>query len=239
MLVCPFKEELTIRIRISVIMLSLFLLVAALVIEEGLGDSRCLDSDVLCTTADYQIRRYKESVWVGTHVDASISRVVDTFMHILIDYTVRGNSAGYLMHGNGLFLLSLTRDGNITMYLMLPEEHWENPPTPTNPQAFITRLPTMDVFVKKIRRDFLNRANYFNRTLTEQKANFNNSFFFVAFCNRYGVKAIPSSPEAYRYGRWFWINQVNIGWVPYYFSSKLSGEEIWFVATGRADCPRM
>ncbi|XP_072132571.1 uncharacterized protein [Mobula birostris] len=183
MLVCPFKEELTIRIRISVIMLSLFLLVAALVIEEGLGDSRCLDSDVLCTTADYQIRRYKESVWVGTHVDASISRVVDTFMHILIDYTVRGNSAGYLMHGNGLFLLSLTRDGNITMYLMLPEEHWENPPTPTNPQAFITRLPTMDVFVKKIRRDFLNRANYFNRTLTEQKANFNNSFFFVAFCN--------------------------------------------------------
>ncbi|XP_062896233.1 uncharacterized protein LOC134342187 [Mobula hypostoma] len=220
-------------------MLSLFLLVAALVIEEGLGDRHCLDSDVLCTTADYQIRRYKESVWVGTHVDASISRRIDTFMYILIEYTAWGNSAGYLIHSNGQFLLSFTRDGNITIYLMLPEEHSENPPTPTNPQAFITRFPTMDVFVRRIRRMVLIQANNFNLTLTEQKANFNNSYFFVPFCNGGEEGAFSESQEAFGYRNLFWGRQVSIGGVSYDFSTKQSGEEVWFVATGRADCPRM
>ncbi|XP_059816243.1 uncharacterized protein LOC132387939 [Hypanus sabinus] len=68
------------------------------------------------------------------------------------------------------------------MYLLVPEELWENPPTPTSPQAFITRFPTMDVLSRRIRWNAMTQANDFNRTLTEQNAKFNNSFFFVSFC---------------------------------------------------------
>ncbi|XP_062896288.1 uncharacterized protein LOC134342255 isoform X2 [Mobula hypostoma] len=53
---------------LSVTMLPVFLLVASLVIETGLSERRCLGYDVLCTTADYQFRRYNETVWLGTHV---------------------------------------------------------------------------------------------------------------------------------------------------------------------------
>ncbi|XP_072893662.1 uncharacterized protein [Hemitrygon akajei] len=163
-------------------MLPVYLLIASLVIGADSSESHCLGSDVLCTTADYQLRRYKESVWVGTHVDVSISPKVDTFMQLLISYTRGGNSAGLRIQSNGQFLISFTGDGEITMYLLVPEELWENPPTPTSPQAFITRFPTMDVFSRRIRWNAMTLANDFNRTLTEQNAKFNNSFFFVSFC---------------------------------------------------------
>ncbi|XP_072893526.1 uncharacterized protein [Hemitrygon akajei] len=163
-------------------MLPVYLLIASLVIGADSSESHCLGSDVLCTTADYQLRRYKESVWVGTHVDVSISPKVDTFMQPLISYTRGENSAGLWIQSNGQSLISFTGDGEITMYLLVPEELWENPPTPTSPQTFITRFPSMDVFSRRIRWNPMTQANDFNRTLTEQNAKFNNSFFFVSFC---------------------------------------------------------
>ncbi|XP_072893900.1 uncharacterized protein [Hemitrygon akajei] len=199
-------------------MLPVYLLIASLVIGADSSESHCLGSDVLCTTADYQLRRYKESVWVGTHVDVSISPKVDTFMQLLISYTRGENSAGLRIQSNGQFLISFTGDGEITMYLLVPEELWENPPTPTSPQAFITRFPTMDVLSRRIRWNAMTQANDFNRTLTEQNAKFNNSFFFMSFCKGKvrrsihghemdfamqgsGGRATTASPRASRRGR--------------------------------------
>ncbi|XP_059814379.1 uncharacterized protein LOC132386096 [Hypanus sabinus] len=176
-------------------MLPVYLLIASLVTGADLTESPCLLSDVLCTTADYQLRRYKESVWVGTHVDVSISPKVDTSMQRLLSYTRGGNSEELWIQSNGQFLISFTGDGEITMYLLVPEELWENPPTPTSPQAFITRFPTMDVLSRRIRWNAMTQANDFNRTLTEQNAKFNNSFFFVSFCkgsDGFGSLACPS-----------------------------------------------
>ncbi|XP_072893975.1 uncharacterized protein [Hemitrygon akajei] len=179
-------------------MLPVYLLIASLVIGADLSESHCLGSDVLCTTADYQLRRYKESVWVGTHVDVSISPKVDTFMQPLISYTRGENSAGLWIQSNGQFLISFTGDGEITMYILVPEELWENPPTPTSPQTFITRFPTMDVLSRRILWNAMTQANDFNRTLTEQNAKFNNSFFFVSFCTgkvRRSVRAPGKGPD--------------------------------------------
>ncbi|XP_072894131.1 uncharacterized protein [Hemitrygon akajei] len=163
-------------------MLPVYLLIASLVIGADSSESHCLGSDVLRTTADYQLRRYKESVWVGTHVDVSISPKVDTFMQPLISYTRGENSAGLWIKSNGQFLISFTGDAEMTMYLLVPEELWGNPPTPTSPQAFITRFPSMDVLSWRILWNAMTQANDFNRTLTEQNAKFNNSFFFMSFC---------------------------------------------------------
>ncbi|XP_072893971.1 uncharacterized protein [Hemitrygon akajei] len=182
-------------------MLPVYLLIASLVIGADLSESHCLGSDVLCTTADYQLRRYKESVWVGTHVDVSISPKVDTFMQPLISYTRGENSAGLWIQSNGQFLISFTGDGEITMYILVPEELWENPPTPTSPQTFITRFPTMDVLSRRILWNAMTQANDFNRTLTEQNAKFNNSFFFVSFCTGPDRPAITAPPRASRRGR--------------------------------------
>ncbi|XP_072892953.1 uncharacterized protein [Hemitrygon akajei] len=179
-------------------MLPVYLLIASLVIGADSSESHCLGSDVLCTTADYQLRRYKESVWVGTHVDVSISPKVDTFMQLLISYTRGENSAGLWIKSNGQFLISFTGDAEMTMYLLVPEELWGNPPTPTSPQAFITRFPTMDVLSWRIRWNAMTQANDFNRTLTEQNAKFNNSFFFVSFCKgmvRRSVSAPGKGPD--------------------------------------------
>ncbi|XP_059818108.1 uncharacterized protein LOC132389620 isoform X2 [Hypanus sabinus] len=180
-------------------MLPVYLLIASLVTGADLTESPCLLSDVLCTTADYQLRRYKESVWVGTHVDVSISPKVDTSMQRLLSYTRGGNSAELWIQSNGQFLISFTGDGEITMYLLVPEELWENPPTPTSPQAFITRFPTMDVLSRRIRWNAMTQANDFNRTLTEQNAKFNNSFFFVSFCK--GRSRCKTSPRPRRYNK--------------------------------------
>ncbi|XP_062898097.1 uncharacterized protein LOC134343341 [Mobula hypostoma] len=178
-------------------MVPVFLLVASLVIGADLSESHCLRSDILCSMADYQVRRYKDSVWVGTHVHVSISPKVNDFMQLLIRYTRGENSAGLLIQSNGQFLISFTGDGEIAMYLLLPEELWENPPTPTSPQTFITRFRTMDVFSRRIQWDAMSQAKDFNRTLIEQNVKFNNSFFFVSFCKGYAKRSIllPSGDD--------------------------------------------
>ncbi|XP_062896036.1 uncharacterized protein LOC134342030 isoform X2 [Mobula hypostoma] len=235
-----------------VTMLPVFLVVASLVIEADLSESHCLGSDVLCTTADYQLRRYNESVWVGTHVDINNRPTVDTFIQPLNRYLSGENSAGLRIKSTGHFLISFAGDGEITMYLMVPEELWENPPTPTSPETFITRFPTMDVFARRIRGTIRTQANDLNHTLTEQNAKFNKSFFFVSLCIGYSKRSIHSSLGAYHCDRrrgglappgadnldwnFFWGPEVTIGGVSYDFSSIPACNEVWFVASGGMDC---
>ncbi|XP_062892811.1 uncharacterized protein LOC134339944 isoform X2 [Mobula hypostoma] len=194
--------------KLRVTMLPMFLLFYSLVVQADLTESHCLGYDVLHTTANYQLRRYNESVWVGTHEDFSFTHRVETYRRLLRRYTNGENSAGLRTRSSDQFLTSFTRDRGIAMYLMLTEEVWDNPATPTNPRAFIKRFPGMDVFAKRIHRDLTTEASDFNRTLTEQNAKFNNSFFFVSSCLRH-----------------------------HHIAHKAGGKEIWFVATGGLDFP--
>ncbi|XP_072892954.1 uncharacterized protein [Hemitrygon akajei] len=190
-----------------VTMLPVFLLVASLTSVEGLSKGRCLGYDVLCTTADYEFRRYKESVWVGINASKFHVAVVD--MVPLHYYFSLENSEGMKIQLTGQLLVSLSGIRVLAIYLMLPEELWDNPPTPTNPRLFITRFPMMDVFARFIRGFLFTDAGDFNRTLTEQNVHVNNSNFFVYSCLGERVA----------------------------FSSLLHGQEIWFVSTGGFDCP--
>ncbi|XP_072892955.1 uncharacterized protein [Hemitrygon akajei] len=192
---------------LRVTMLPVFLLVASLTSVEGLSKGRCLGYDVLCTTADYEFRRYKESVWVGINASKFHVAVVD--MVPLHYYFSLENSEGMKIQLTGQLLVSLSGIRVLAIYLMLPEELWDNPPTPTNPRLFITRFPMMDVFARFIRGFLFTDAGDFNRTLTEQNVHVNNSNFFVYSCLGERVA----------------------------FSSLLHGQEIWFVSTGGFDCP--
>ncbi|XP_059818371.1 uncharacterized protein LOC132389825 isoform X2 [Hypanus sabinus] len=185
----------------------LFLLVSSLVIEGSQSQSCSLRSDVLCTTADYQIRSVRESVWVGTRVNAwSTVFRRKVYRKLLYRYTRGANSAGVRIQSTGQFLTSVTTDGEATMYLMLPKQLWENPPTPTHPEVFITRFPRMDVFARKIRRNVTIWANDFNRTLTEQNAHFNKSIFFIVACT--GNSSSADSSRDRRSAEW----KINDHW---------------------------
>ncbi|XP_072894378.1 uncharacterized protein [Hemitrygon akajei] len=190
-----------------VTMLPVFLLVASLASVEGLSKDHCLGYDVLCTTADYEFRRYNESVWVGMYV----SRVSfhKSAPAPLYHYFKQRNSEGMEIQLAGQVLVSFTGHGEPAVYFMLPQELWDNPPTATNPRVFITRLPMMDVFARNIHLFHFSDGADFNRTLTAQNVPVNNSNFFVHSCLRESVA----------------------------FHRLSQGQEIWFVATGGFDCP--
>ncbi|XP_072892400.1 uncharacterized protein [Hemitrygon akajei] len=190
-----------------VTMLPVFLLVASLTSVEGLSKDRCLGYDVLCTTADYEFRRYNESVWVGMHVSRVIFR--RSVMAPLNHYFKQQNSEGMEIQWTGQVLVSITEHGTPTIYFMLPEELWDNPPKTIEPQVCVTRLPMMDVFARKIHLFRFSDIDDFNRTLTEQNVPFNNSNFFV-----YSSMGEPVA-----------------------FHRLFEGDEIWFVSTGGFDCP--
>ncbi|XP_059819167.1 uncharacterized protein LOC132390574 isoform X3 [Hypanus sabinus] len=134
---------------LRVTMLPEFLLVASLASMQGLSKDHCLGYDVLCTTADYEFRRYNESVWVGAYVSRDFFDRTDSYP--LYHYFKWQNSEEMEIQLTGQVLLSFTGHGPSAVYLMLPEELWDNPPTATDPRVFVTRLPMMDVFARKIR----------------------------------------------------------------------------------------
>ncbi|XP_072892729.1 uncharacterized protein [Hemitrygon akajei] len=118
---------------LRVTMLPVFLLVAPLTSVEGLSKGRCLGYDVLCTTADYEFRRYKESVWVGIHArefPVAVAGVVPLHLYFRLE-----NSEGMKIQLTGQALVSLSGFRVLAIYLMLPEELWDDPPTPTNPRS--------------------------------------------------------------------------------------------------------
>ncbi|XP_072894727.1 uncharacterized protein [Hemitrygon akajei] len=192
---------------LRVTMLPVFLLVASLASVEGLSKDPCLGYDVLCTTADYQFRRYNDSVWVGIH--GSSVHNVKTDIAPLYLYLAGRNLEEMWIPYTGQFLVSLTGYRVLAIYNLLPEELWDNPPTATDTRVFVTRLPMMDVFARKIRWLLFSDVGDFNRTLTVQNVHVNNSNFFVYSCMR-DSRVLQSLSQ---------------------------GQEIWFVSTGGFDCP--
>ncbi|XP_072132229.1 uncharacterized protein [Mobula birostris] len=192
---------------LSVTMLPVFLLVASLVIETGLSERRCLEYDVLCTTADYQFRRYNETVWLGTHVSNDMGAPND--LQRLYRYMWMEERKGMTVRNTSQGLVSCIGDRVVAIHVMLPEDRWDNPPTITDPKIFITRFPMMDVFARVIHGRVMTDASYFNRTLIDQNANADNSIYFV-----YGCQGVSTA-----------------------FPLSMASQEIWFVATGGFDCP--
>ncbi|XP_059814828.1 uncharacterized protein LOC132386567 isoform X2 [Hypanus sabinus] len=192
---------------LRVTMLPEFLLVALLASVEGLSKDHCLGYDVLCSTADYEFRHYNESVWVGLHV--SLVFIHRSYVGLLYDYFKQRNSEGMEIQVTGQRLVSFAGHGAPAVYFMLPEELWDNPPTATDPRVFVTRLPMMDVFARKIRLLRVSDVGDFNRTLTEQNVPVNNSNFFLYSCMRYSRM----------------------------FQDLSEGQELWLVTTGGFHCP--
>ncbi|XP_072893760.1 uncharacterized protein [Hemitrygon akajei] len=165
---------------LRVTMLPVFLLVASPVSVEGLSKDHCLGYDALCTTADYEVRRYKDSVWVGIHGSYTHNLRTDSApLHL---YLAGRNLEEMKIQYTGQELVSLTGRRVLAIYMMLPEELWDNPPTATNTEVFITRFPVMDVFARIIRGFVITDADDFNHTLSEQNTPVNNSNFFVYSC---------------------------------------------------------
>ncbi|XP_072893489.1 uncharacterized protein [Hemitrygon akajei] len=161
-------------------MLPVFLLVASLASVEGLSKDRCLGYDVLCTTADYQVRRYNDSVWVGIH--GSYVHKIATDSAPLYRYLTGRNLEEMWIPYTGQVLVSLTGFRVLAIYILLPEELRDNPPTATDTRLFITPFPMMDVIARMILLYAMTDASDFNRTLTEQNVPVNNSNFFVYSC---------------------------------------------------------
>ncbi|XP_072893759.1 uncharacterized protein [Hemitrygon akajei] len=190
-----------------VTMLPVFLLVASLASVEGFSKDHCLGYDVLCTTADYQVRRYKDSVWVGIHGSSVLN--IRTDILPLYRYLAGRNMEEMWIPYTGQVLVSLTGYRVLAIYILLPEELWDNPPTATDTRVFVTRLPMMDVFARNIHLFHFSDGADFNRTLTAQNVPVNNSNFFVYSCFK----------------------------EPVAFLGLKQGQEIWFVSTGGFDCP--
>ncbi|XP_055486572.1 NKAP family protein-like isoform X8 [Leucoraja erinacea] len=146
---------------------------------------QCLEFDILCKADDFEVRRYNESVWVGTQVNGSNRRALIEARRTLRKYTTGSNVEGAWIGRTGQLLTSVAENGERNLFMLLPTEEQNNPRTPTDPQVFIRRFPSMEVFVRNL--GFGNaelESSLFNQTLTDEGAQFNDTTFFVSFCRR-------------------------------------------------------
>jgi len=114
----------------------------------------CLLYDVVCKTATYEVRHYSAVKWVSTDEAGFLMEapLVRAFRR-LFKYIDGGNEQGAKVEMTSPVVLKEDQAGTwasnvYTMSFLLPSEHQQKAPTPTDAQVYFTDMPEMKVYVR-------------------------------------------------------------------------------------------
>ncbi|XP_047427936.1 heme-binding protein 2 [Mugil cephalus] len=115
---------------------------------------QCLVFDLICKTPDYEVRRYGSVKWVSTSEKSYFMEfAAPRAFSRLFKYITGENEAGVKIEMTAPVIVkmpvkSFWQSGVYTMSFLLPAEHQQNPPQPTNAAVFIQETPEMGMYVK-------------------------------------------------------------------------------------------
>ncbi|XP_078685641.1 uncharacterized protein LOC144918604 [Branchiostoma floridae x Branchiostoma belcheri] len=124
---------------------------------EDFCTGECPEFELLCSTPEYDVRRYKSALWVSTTMsDLSLSQASGRGRKRLHDY-FGGENDKRLKMSHTSVMVTQTREPSespvreITVSMLLPKEVAKNPPKPTDPRVVIDLVPESIMYVKKFR----------------------------------------------------------------------------------------
>ncbi|XP_004552165.1 heme-binding protein 2 [Maylandia zebra] len=112
----------------------------------------CLLFDLICKTKDYEVRHYDSVKWVSTNEKSFFMEMaMPVAFNRLFKYISGENQMGKKIQMTTPVVVKIPdkrfwQMGTYTMSFLLPTEHQENPPKPTNSDVYITDTPDMKVY---------------------------------------------------------------------------------------------
>ncbi|XP_066294055.1 heme-binding protein 2-like [Branchiostoma lanceolatum] len=182
--------------RYYLLALGCVVLIKAVVGSQGdFCNLECPEFDSVRSTSDYEVRRYSDTKWVSTKV-SSMNYGIASMRGFwkLFAYIGGENEAGVKIEMTQPVLIKIPEETSwwlwkeYTVSFMLPREHWDSPPMPTNTDVYIDHMPESTAYVKS----YGGWANGWNtnsnrqeveQKLTEAGETFEDSFYYSAAYN--------------------------------------------------------
>ncbi|XP_066275287.1 heme-binding protein 2-like [Branchiostoma lanceolatum] len=188
---------------LTVIMMRYYLLaLGCVVLSQAVVGSRpdfcnieCPEFDSVRTTDDYEVRKYRDTTWVSTKVSSvNFGLASSSAFQKLFAYIRGENEAGVDIDMTQPVLVKIPEETTwwlwkeYTVSFMLPQEHWSNPPRPSNTDVYVEVMPQMTVYVKSYGgwADGWSTDSHrqeVEQKLTEEGRTFEDNFYFSAAYN--------------------------------------------------------
>ncbi|XP_078605810.1 uncharacterized protein LOC144878751 isoform X1 [Branchiostoma floridae x Branchiostoma japonicum] len=214
----------------------------------------CAEFELLCSTPEYDVRRYKSAIWVSTTMsDLSLSQASARGRKRLHHY-FRGANGKRLKMSYTAPMVTQTRVASespvreITVSVPLPERVAKNPPKPTDPRVVIDLVPETIMYVKKFegrsaRVGFvadLEAKNFF-KTLkaNDEPLHDNEGYYYVAQYSSSEKSSAPIRTEI----AIFALNEKTHKWLEFNDRQGLpkcirgKGEHMTWEKMGQSDIP--
>eukprot|EP00058_Branchiostoma_floridae_P010886 XP_002596374.1 hypothetical protein BRAFLDRAFT_121236 [Branchiostoma floridae] len=224
------------------------------VAPETVCTGECAEFELLCSTPEYDVRRYKSALWVSTTMsDLSLSQASARGRKRLHDY-FRGANGKRLKMSYTAPMVTQTRVASespvreITVSVPLPERVAKNPPKPTDPRVVIDLVPEAIMYVKKFegrsaRVGFvadLEAKNFF-KTLkaNDEPLHDNEGYYYVAQYSSSEKSSAPIRTEI----AIFALNEKTHKWLEFNDRQGLpkcirgKGEHMTWEKMGQSDIP--
>ncbi|XP_019618418.1 PREDICTED: uncharacterized protein LOC109465505 isoform X1 [Branchiostoma belcheri] len=185
---------------------------------EKVCTEECPEFELLCSTPEYDVRRYKSALWASTTVSTlSLSQASGTTWSRIHEYFKGKNDQNIKLPGTGP-MVTQTREPaenilrEITVSVPLPRNMAKHPPIPDDPNVVIDLVPETVVYVKKFqghspRVGFIadKEAKNFFKTLSDNNEPFlgDGDYYYVA---QYDSKSASSGPKTYNE---IWVFALN------------------------------
>ncbi|XP_078687504.1 uncharacterized protein LOC144919794 isoform X1 [Branchiostoma floridae x Branchiostoma belcheri] len=149
----------------------------------------CPEYELLCSSPEYAVRRYKSGLWVSTSVRrTSITKASLIGRQRLHKYLKGENNEKTKMASISPLVMQLRRSSRdptreVTVSIILPKDVASNPPKPTDPKVVIDLVPETIVYVKSFPRQSAGfvperEARKFFHTLSEREELFEHEDYF-------------------------------------------------------------
>uniref|UniRef100_A0A668AWU2 Heme-binding protein 1 n=1 Tax=Myripristis murdjan TaxID=586833 RepID=A0A668AWU2_9TELE len=116
----------------------------------------CLLYDLVCENENYEVRHYSSVKWVSTDEEAFfMDTAIMTAFRRLFKYITGSNKNGEKIEMTAPVVIKIDDSKKqfwqskvYTMSFLLPSEHQENPPQPTDDKVYFQTMPEMKMYVK-------------------------------------------------------------------------------------------
>ncbi|XP_009294483.1 heme-binding protein 2 [Danio rerio] len=151
----------------------------------------CLQFDLICRTAEYEVRHYSATRWVSTDAEAYFLGVGAAMAFRRLYHYINGdNKEGVKFEMMAPVLVEVPEEVKMwepaiyTLSFLLPSAYQEHPPTPTNDKLYFSDMADMDVYVRSYGGWMLSitsrvHAHLLTRALIRADAHFNNTHHYA------------------------------------------------------------